>query len=1824
MATLPLLSDLQGAWRDLQVELIGAAPVAVADVYPFLSVSDLKRLLWIQQGGDPRWAPERVFLAVRSDDARYRPLEFHWMAELATLPDPLVAGAQAPAPQLVDEAGNRKPISPVMIGGLLLEAALAPEIQATGAIPRIVAIPLSAMVPADPATLTTPLFTGFYQLYFPWLTAPGQILDATRPTEAITAAFAATVPYMEDRTGRTEIVQRALRKGVAGAAVSMNTVVRMRWTLPPPTERPESLESTFYALRANEALPFLRYFPPAGKGAPILKLGLQADGTPLIDNERVFAMYLNQPAPAIKSAVIMARVPLTSPYVERGSAFTVYMFEDGTCDITMEVPQRGMTYVSTVAAEAERLLPGIVVGLGFAAGTQPTLRDLHATYNWTHPDPRKAQPLSIARLQSRVAALTPFLDTLPLPPEGTALATFVWRAVSNYESESAQFTYITQMILRRGEEGAEAYAQYAEDLMGQFGITRDQAEALLERWHDRRGKAVAPAPSAGAMAVPKHNTGATIAVSGAHPAYRVEIQGVDSYMELQRAMSVVGVLLGAAPADLVLSAPVPIVQEQAAKVEIAEAVLEEAAEAAGPPVSDDLDPEMAALLAELGFGGSPEEVADEAAPEAPVLSMAAAAGGGDSVAAVEVAGPAPNVDAAMAAVEQECGGLRWQPGEPAIKLPPEYYMAKLKTADKVLFGYSVRKGAKLTGYSKSCQVHEGRQPNIMSLAEYARVKRCYSGQVRFVDLPPQKPADLDIPWFGPREKYDKERAMQFATVEQTSGRPIWAVYGYANKTRVGEYNYLMCAEMWCDRDNLPLLPAEFAGTQGRGFTKPPNTCPFCGGSAIAELKAPKPGESVVVRTPKTGTGKLHKFIGTMSRVAHPDGYALPCCDTVPGMLVDYMKAKAAGPLQYGKDIAPVPGAEAAEEAAAEEEVPEPPPEAAAALAEETRVDYRSRLTSMQAQYILGGDKVLDAGKIALLPASLDAFFGQSGPRSLEARGIRPTFVDGATVFVRVGVDNRLRQPGLNFFAALAPLLGANSAEEMRRDIASRRMVRAFESANYGTLVHEFAARSTLTDAQVEGSLQKFAADNGYPLGPARPHVARLFKAWTAFLEYIMDDRAPKRSRHFEHLLANPGTLTPRGLLLAVLERDGDKVEVVCPAFGIPTAPMYADVPIAFLIHDRRANTWEPIVLYNNSKDAILQFNERSPELELLPPPMKIPLYRWLREWRSSTVGCGRPAPPPHVWTPDRDTSGLPRLSQLRMRIKGYTPTALVRDRSNRLAGVLFNTTVAGQQLFVPCLDDGALAAETPRVYEVEMIPPAPLDAYLRFYADLGIPALKPTKLLLRDQIVGFQTAVGTMIPVAPMPQAAAVAALPVQQVDEFVWERDAHVLRAPDAPATAAAFLAESTASVEEQLAEAYQHLRLSLANWLQRDARGPVLKQDLARLLKSAVPLYEKRKRMDIRLESIIREWIAPEQTEKRVPLALLRTDCLSLDGREADCKAAGACRWSGGRCLIHAPYRQEGASPVRIMVARLSDELLRYAGARRELLEATVPTIRTPRGVVRVGDEIYMAIQPRETADGVLERLGFTGQIAMTFPEEMLRFEGADAEDAGAAPALVAEVEGIAVPASPMPPAWTALGWVVPAPAPEIEDVRRISFAAGTGLSLAKIEEYLGAWRKRLGLPPTPFNWSVQDFYVLSAMLLSDILFVRQSADGRLVLDRWITIPKARGVAADNKQFMILWGPQQLLVSKGKQFRFANRDLPADLQALLDGKAPMTDEAARGAVEGAEMPDPEPEMPQQSAAKIEAAVQPPPPQPAGSQESDAGQPSAPAPGFGINGAPL
>ena len=840
---------------------------------------------------------------------------------------------------------------------------------------------------------------------------------------------------------------------------------------------------------------------------------------------------------------------------------------------------------------------------------------------------------------------------------------------------------------------------------------------------------------------------------------------------------------------------------------------------------------------------------------------------------------------------------------------------------------------------------------------------------------------------------------------------------------------------------------------------------------------------------------------------------------------------------------------------------------------------------MQTQYILGNDKTLEAGKIGLVPPILDAFFGQNSIKSLESRGIRPTFAEGAYLFVRVGVDTRIRTQGLNLFAGLAPLLGFDSAEECQRHIMTREMVRGFESANYGSLVQEFAATSSVSAAELAASLPAFAGGpkTGYRLDTNRAHVVRLYKAWIGFLKYLADLRTPKQLRHLEHLLAQPGTITPRGLLIITLEQKGDRIEVVCPSFGIPMASIFGDVPVAFMWHDKRDESWEPIVLYNGTKDAVRFFGERSPELEVLPPPLRQSLNQWLRDWRYSSRGCGRPAPPPHVWTPDSNTSGLPRLTQLRTRMEGAAANTLVRDRSNRLAGVLFTVAGVPVPLFVPCLDDGTLAESMPRVFEADSIPPGPLDAYLRFYRSLApqFPGLAPIETLFRvdpasneNQIVGFRTEVGSIVPTAPTPMGSGTAAgLPEEQVDDFPWERDSLVLKNPEATGSMGSILEESTASVEEQLAEAYQHVRLTLSRWLLRDAQGPAMRAELAALINSRLPLYEKRKRMDITLGPLIYNWIYVERTDSRKPLPILRQDCLSL-GAEA-CGQEGACRWIAGsegaesRCLIHAPTRGDESTVINIFTARLSDELLRYSSARHDIFDNHVASIRTPRGAVRVGDELFMATKLKEGAASILNRLGFTGQTAVSFPEEMLRFEGAEEEDVGPAAA-----SAVSAAATTLPATWTAMGLQIASLVPGLEQAGQLAFADGTGRSIETWETYIKDRRKKLGLPgdpERPFQWSLQDFYVIAALKLSNIVFAHTGSADSVVIDSWIRPPSSATAKLTNPMFIILWGPQQLIVTKGKIYMFTSKDLPGEFMETLEGATPIPEADARGYLAGA-----------------------------------------------------
>ena len=1833
--TIPILEDIQGPWSQTTIQIAGETHI-LHDVYPFISVTDLKRLIWIQYGkGDPRFSPDRVFLGVRNPEhGGIRPIEFHWSSAVSKgsiyLPDPLTF--RAPNPELVDSAGNRKPIGPTMTGGLTLEVALAPELAISNnnnnnnsRLPVIDVIPLMALTAnpdLTPEQLTPALYGGYYQLFFPWLTAPGQVLDAasTEDTAERAAAYAAVIPYIRDRTQRIEIVKQSLLARLAGKAVQMHTFVRIRWTLPEPSSKPDSLERTFYALPVSPTIPFLRYFPPGKRSAPLLKIGLESNGSPIppLSDHKIFTKYLNIPAPSTTQAVVLALIPIESSRIEKGSAFVLYMFEDGTSDITLEVPQRGAKYIAAIASDAQRRLMEVMETLGFSATAEPILRDIHATYKWKHPDSRRVTPLTTSKILNRVTVFSPFLDVTPMLPEEKATAVFRWRAVSNYESESAQAQYLTQLILRKEAKGKredESLQYLMTELQKKFGLTATHAQETILRWMERRTEVVAPAvgKSAGVHAVAKHSTGASIAIYSFHPEYLVEVQDVQSFSELQRIMSVIGVLLSSRDEITQLQQPASI-KEAGVVVAVAEQAVAAAAVAQGPPPEEEIagadtiegttaeeDAAMAEMFAMMGVGGEKEEeeaeAEAEAAPEAtPDLGMIveeqeqeqeqeqpAAA---PSLAIEELDTHIPDID--KLPVEEECHGNPWSSTDVPIPGRLDWYMAKLKEADTTLFEYIPPKTGRSRSYSKSCQRRDDRQPTILNAEEYARIRRCYKDKVRFVDLPPHKPEDLPRdPSFDPKGHYSDEYFKQ----DPVSKLPMWIFYNYVRKTRepatplhpnpAPVYLFLTCAELWCERDHLPILPSEFESTEGRGFTKPKHTCPFCGGSVIKDMKSPAFGQSIVVRKAKASTKKVHSFIGTITRNKHPLGYLLPCCDTSPRFLKKYMIEAASGKLVYGKEIllkddgegseapeghegpdAPE-GPEGLEGIDEMEDIPEPNQNIVMGEASDGGKDYKYelKLGSMQTQYIIGNDKALDAGKIGILPPQVDALFGQNGPRSLKKEGIKQIFVEDAILFVRVGVDNQIHNPGHNLFAGLAPLLRKNNAEQTLRLFMGQqnplrpaesgdihKMVRAFEGANYGSLVLEFAAKAPLRNIP-QGELEDFATRHDYILNPAsRPHLVRLYRAWSYYLEYLNDIKTPKQLRHIEHILSYPGPILPSGLLLFVIEQDNEKVTVRCPTFGIPVSTLYSSIPVAFILHDLRDESWEPIVLYNGTKEAIRIFNENIPPNGVkLPADLYQNLQRWLKKWRQD---CKRPAPPPHVWTPDRDTSMIPRLTQLiTSKFDDYVRVGIVRDRSNRLAGLLFKTGGGEHTLFVPCLDDGVLVFTLLRYFEAEMIPSAPLSAYLKFYTTFlapKYPGLTPTHLLANIQqkaIVGFRTAVGTMIQVAPEP--IGESSLPIQQMDMFPWEIDNLLLHPADTPAQTSSAVEESSASVEEQMAEAYQHLRISFSKWLNRDTRGPRFKLFLNSIIKNRMPLQQKRKVLDIELEGILTEMLESEQTTARRSLSLLREDCASFKTADS-CSAVDACRWRSsdtngapGRCLIHVPYRE--IDPVRIFTAHLTDEILRYTSKRRELLLQKVPVIRNPKGVVRIRDELYIETRAKESAEDILIRLGFMDVAPVAFPEEIRKMTGLEDE-----PNMDESI---------LPSLWFDKGLQIALIPVGMEGSRNLALSAALDRPFPAIEAAISAKCQELGYPSQPFQWSDLDMHVFGRITESNIVFVRQGRDGKIYIEKWyVSLPKP----SSKPTYILFWGPQQLIVTHEKRYILQLSELPRDVRNILEESAP------------------------------------------------------------------
>ena len=130
-------------------------------------------------------------------------------------------------------------------------------------------------------------------------------------------------------------------------------------------------------------------------------------------------------------------------------------------------------------------------------------------------------------------------------------------------------------------------------------------------------------------------------------------------------------------------------------------------------------------------------------------------------------------------------------------------------------------------------------------------------------------------------------------------------------------------------------------------------------------------------------------------------------------------------------------------------------------------------------------------------------------------------------------------------------------------------------------------------------------------------------------------------------------------------------------------------------------------------------------------------------------------------------------------------------------------------------------------------------------------------------------------------------------------------------------------------------------------------------------LPLFEKRKRMEIFLQGKVLQWLTTDlqdRPKEGVRSSLLRVDC-RLRAKDS-CTGRCSLKVADSTCAIHVPKKVDsmvGVSASRILMLRLIDELLLYGEKRHELLYQSVSRMPVLDEAVRVGDQM---IYPEKSA--------------------------------------------------------------------------------------------------------------------------------------------------------------------------------------------------------------------------------------------------------------------
>jgi hypothetical protein len=341
-----------------------------------------------------------------------------------------------------------------------------------------------------------------------------------------------------------------------------------------------------------------------------------------------------------------------------------------------------------------------------------------------------------------------------------------------------------------------------------------------------------------------------------------------------------------------------------------------------------------------------------------------------------------------------------------------------------------------------------------------------------------------------------------------------------------------------------------------------------------------------------------------------------------------------------------------------------------------------------------------------------------------------------------------------------------------------------------------------------------------------------------------------------------------------------------------------------------------------------------------------------------------------------DPRALIGASDIISEITRATPNAIIRDSHNHMVGVAYKSPVAGEIIAVPVSDDGSMHFNKNMFFDWDDFIPASADIVVAFYRKFLLSvesfrpfaaAYKPRRLRTQDgKVVGLELQNKFVVP-AKEPLAPITGLEPPRPIQEFEWQVNKDI--AYDSKMRLKAFehagkedekkyVQLESSSIQDEIEDVYQHLRLSFSTWLSRAGPngGSSFRGKLEDILKRYdLPVFEKRKRLDIMLEGKITRWLEPSDEEDETELGFLRVDCLT----QGETGCSGRCTWKSEEnvCKIHTPStirpNDISLNVPRLLYLRLIDELIRFASRRQEIFDKKVPRLTIRQDAQRIGDQ-------------------------------------------------------------------------------------------------------------------------------------------------------------------------------------------------------------------------------------------------------------------------------